>query len=139
MSVSGKCRLTVYNFIVIHICDNDKDLQELSFQFSPFVLLWSLSLAFQESQELVCVIHLLNPIPIECEGWRGHSSLIFLILLFTKPNIEVGGWLYQSKTHFTHIVYQPFSRVSPPSFTLYGYSQHDARCGRFDGRVGYGG
>ena len=49
-------------------------------------------------------------------------SLIFLILLFTKPNIEVSGWLYQTKTHFTHIVYQPFSRVSPPSFTLYGYN-----------------
>ena len=57
---------------------------------------------------------------IEREGWRRHSSLIFLILLFTKPNIEVSGWLYQTKTHFTHIVYQPFSRVSPPSFTLYG-------------------
>ena len=45
---------------------------------------------------------------IEFEGWRRHSSLIFLILLFTKPNIEVSGWLYQTKTHFTHIVYQPF-------------------------------
>ena len=56
---------------------------------------------------------------IECEGWRRHSCLIFLILLFSKPNIEVIGWLYQTKTHFTHIVYQPFSRVSPPSFTLY--------------------
>ena len=54
-----------------------------------------------------------------CEGWRRHSSLIFLILLLTKPNIEVSGWLYQTKTHFTHIVYQPFSRVSPPSFTLF--------------------
>ena len=57
---------------------------------------------------------------IECEGWRRHSSLIFLILLLTKPNIEVSGWLYQTKTHFTHIVYQPFSRVSPLSFTIYG-------------------
>ena len=56
--------------------------------------------------------------PIECEGWRRHSCLIFLILLCTKPNIEVSGWLYQTKTHFTHIVYQPFSRVSPPYFTL---------------------
>ena len=56
---------------------------------------------------------------IECEGWRRHSSLIFLILLFTKPNIKVSGWLYQTKTHFTHIIYQPFSRASPPSFTLY--------------------
>ena len=26
---------------------------------------------------------------ISCEGWRRHSSLIFLILLFTKPNIAV--------------------------------------------------
>ena len=43
-------------------------------------------------------------------------------VLFTKPNIEVSGWLYQTKTHFTHIVYQPFSRVSPPSFTLYACS-----------------
>ena len=57
---------------------------------------------------------------IECEGWRRHSSLIFLMLLFTKPNTELSGWLYQTKTHFTHIVYQPFSRVSAPSFTLYG-------------------
>ena len=56
---------------------------------------------------------------IECEGWRRHSSLIFLILLFTKPNIEVSGWQIQTKTHFTHIVYQPFSKVSPPSFSLY--------------------
>ena len=32
--------------------------------------------------------------------WRWHSSLIFLVLLFTKPNIEVSGWLYQTKTHF---------------------------------------
>ena len=56
---------------------------------------------------------------IECEGWRQHSSLIFLILLFTKPNIKVSDWLYQTKTHFTQILYQPFSRVSPPSFTLY--------------------
>ena len=58
---------------------------------------------------------------IEGEGWRRHSSLILLILLFTKPNIEVSGWLYQTKTYFTNIVYQPFSRVSPKSFTLYDY------------------
>ena len=58
---------------------------------------------------------------IECVGWRRHSSLIFLILLFTKPNIEVSGWLYQTKTHITHIVYQPFSRVTPPhGRTKYG-------------------
>ena len=63
----------------------------------------------------------MNIITKECEGLRRHSSIIFLILLFTKPNIEVSGWLYQTKTHFTHIIYQPFSRVLPPSFTLYGY------------------
>ena len=67
-------------------------------------------------------LQLLYYISIECEGWRRHSSLIFLILLLTKPNIEVSGWLYQTKTHFTHIVYQPFSRVSPPSFTLYDHT-----------------
>ena len=65
---------------------------------------------------------------IECEEWRQHSSLIFLILLFTKPNIEVSGWLFQTKTHFTHIVYQPFSRVLPPSFTLYGLTWIDSSC-----------
>ena len=59
-------------------------------------------------------------ITIECEEWRWHSSLILLILLFTKSNIEVSGWLYQTKIHFTHFVYQPFLRVLPPSFTLYG-------------------
>ena len=53
---------------------------------------------------------------IECEGWRQHSSLIFLILLFTKPNIEVSGWLYQTKTQITYIVYQPFLRVKPPNY-----------------------
>ena len=31
---------------------------------------------------------------IECEGWRRHSSLIFLVLLFTKPNIEVSGCFF---------------------------------------------
>ena len=40
----------------------------------------------------------------------------FLILLFTKQNIEVSGWLYKTKTHITHIVYLPFSRVTPPSY-----------------------
>ena len=59
------------------------------------------------------VIHL--HFTIECEGWRRHSSLIFLILLFTKPNIEVSGWLYRTKTHIIYIVYQPFSRVTPPN------------------------
>ena len=34
----------------------------------------------------------------------------------TKPNIEFSGWLYQTKTHVTHIVYQPFSRVTPPNY-----------------------
>ena len=57
---------------------------------------------------------------IECKGWRRHSSLIFLLLLFTKPYLEVSGWLFQTNTHFTHSVYQPFSRVSPPTFELYG-------------------
>ena len=37
------------------------------------------------------------------------------IMVFTKPNI-VSGWLYQTKTHITHIVYQPFSRVTPPNY-----------------------
>ena len=29
-----------------------------------------------------------------------------------------------TKTHLTYIVYQPFSRVPPPSFTLYGWFPH---------------
>ena len=41
---------------------------------------------------------------IECEGWRWHSSHLFLILLFTKPNIEVNGWKYQPKTHITKVL-----------------------------------
>ena len=36
-----------------------------------------------------------------------------------KDHIEVSGWQNQTKAHFTHIVYQPFSRVLPSSFTLY--------------------
>ena len=49
---------------------------------------------------------------IECEGWRGHSSLIFLILLITKPNIEVSGWLCQIKIHFTNIFIKNVIKVS---------------------------
>ena len=56
-----------------------------------------------------------NP-SIECVGWRRHFGLIILILLFTKPNIEDSGWLYLTKTHITHIVYQPFSRVMPSNY-----------------------
>ena len=54
---------------------------------------------------------------IECVGWRRHSSLIFLKLLFTKPNLEVSGWLYQTKTHINHIVYQPLPRETPLNYT----------------------
>ena len=42
--------------------------------------------------------NLLWMLTIKCEGWRHHCSLIFLILQLTKPNIEVSGWLYQTKT-----------------------------------------
>ena len=49
---------------------------------------------------------------IERVGWRRHSSLVFLILLFTKPNIEASGWLYHTKN--TH--HSPFSRVTPPNY-----------------------
>ena len=86
-------------------------------EFANFIKRSSFYKFIYRNLELSIVKHT----PIECEGWRRHSSLIFLILLFTKPNIEVSGWLYQTKTHFTHIVYQPFSRVSPPSFTLYDH------------------
>ena len=57
-----------------------------------------------------------NTRTIECVGWRHHSSLIFLILLFSKTNIECSGLLYQTKTLITHIVYQPYSRVMPPIY-----------------------
>ena len=40
---------------------------------------------------------------IECEGWRRHSSLIFLILLFTKPNIEVAGYIRPKHTSLTFL------------------------------------
>ena len=43
-------------------------------------------------------------------------NLIVLIYEFTKPIIEVSGWLYQTKTDITHIVYQPLSRVTPPNY-----------------------
>ena len=55
---------------------------------------------------------------IECVGWRRHSSLIFLILLFTKPNVEVSGWLNQTKTHFTHIFSTFFKNVTSILNTL---------------------
>ena len=54
---------------------------------------------------------------------RSMSTRLTSLLLFTKPIIEVNGWLYQTKTHFNHIVYQPFSRVLPQSFMLYGYNK----------------
>ena len=55
---------------------------------------------------------------IECEGWRLHSSLIFLILLFSTPNIEVASYIRPKHTSLTLFI-NLFSRVSPPSFTLY--------------------
>ena len=39
-----------------------------------------------------------------------------LTLLFTKPNTEGSGRLYQTKTQITHIVYQPLPRVTPPNY-----------------------
>ena len=74
-------------------------------EFANFIKRSSFYKFIYRNLELSIVKHT----PIECEGWRRHSSLIFLILLFTNPNIEVSGWLYQTKTHFTDIVYQPFS------------------------------
>ena len=29
---------------------------------------------------------------------------------------SLSGWLHQTKTHIIHIVYQPFSRVTPPNY-----------------------
>ena len=51
--------------------------------------------------------------PIESVGWRWRPnfSQFFLILLFTKPNIKVSGRLNQTKTHITHILYQPNLKV----------------------------
>ena len=49
---------------------------------------------------------------------RIEASLQSDLYIFTKPNIEVSGWLYQTKTHITHIGYQPFLRVSPPNYCL---------------------
>ena len=39
---------------------------------------------------------------IECVGWRRHSSLIFLILLSSRPNTKVSGWLYQISDQNTY-------------------------------------
>ena len=58
----------------------------------------------------------MNVITIECEGWRQHSSIIFLILLFTKPNIKVSGWLYQNKKNITHIFYPKNYLVIHPNY-----------------------
>ena len=69
-------------------------------------------------------------VSIECVGWGHHSSLNFLILLFTKPNMEVSGWLYQTKTHITHIVYQPFSIVTHPNYIA-------LRVTKLNGRTSY--
>ena len=83
-------------------------------------------ISYRNSDPFLCLSNSCNVanfvarnIRIGCVGWRRHSSLIFLILLFTKPNIEVSGWLYQTKTHITHIVYQHFSRVTPPNYVYF--------------------
>ena len=64
-----------------------------------------------------------NPLSPTHRVWRMEATFQSQLLdttIYQTKNIEVSGWLYQIKTHFTHIVYQPFSRVSPPFFTLYG-------------------
>ena len=81
---------------------------------------------FDESDEYQCS----SGHNIECVGWWHHSSQIFLILLFTKPNKEVCGWLYQTKTHITHIVYQPFSIVTHPNYIA-------LRVTKLNGRTSY--
>ena len=43
------------------------------------------------------------------------------MLLFTKPNIEVSSWLFQSKTHINPIVYQSNSRVKLPNYIVLVY------------------
>ena len=47
---------------------------------------------------------------------RMEASLQFDLLdatIYQIKYIEVSDWLYQTKTHITHIVDQPFSRVMP--------------------------
>ena len=63
-----------------------------------------------------------NPLSPTHRVWRMEATFQSQLLdttIYQTKNIEVSGWLYQIKTHFTHIFYQPFSRVLPPSFTLY--------------------
>ena len=73
--------------------------------FLKFLLFYSSFIAYFKNRPLCSKF-------IECVGWRRHSSLIFLILLFTKPNIEASGWLYHTKNTY----HSPFSRVTPPNY-----------------------
>ena len=50
----------------------------------------------------------------------GMSCLCSWKKLISPKKPTVSGWPFKTKTYIAHIVYQPFSRVSPPSFTLYG-------------------
>ena len=56
-------------------------------------------------------LEILSNFCMECVGWRLHSSLMFLMLLFTKPNSEVSGWLYQTKIQIAQIVYRSNKKV----------------------------
>ena len=56
---------------------------------------------------------------IECKGWRRHSSLIFLLLLFTKPYLEVSGWLFQTNTLHSHSLSSFFKSVASILHTLW--------------------
>ena len=48
---------------------------------------------------------------------RKHTRISdFLIFLSTKPKIKVSDWLFQSKIHITHIVYQENYQNIPPYF-----------------------
>ena len=47
---------------------------------------------------------------------RNTLKLIFLIYGSAKPNIEVSGWLYQTKINLTHTAYQENYQNTPPYF-----------------------
>ena len=51
---------------------------------------------------------------------RDSFKLIFLIRGSTKPNIEVGGWLNQTKIRITHIAFSKNYQRIPPYYMALG-------------------
>ena len=114
--------LTQIHIIIIKFCN----ATSISIQVRSMLVALQQQLKFDQQNFRISVLHqlevslfdqLMGDHIIECEEWRRHSSLIFLIQLFTKPN----QWLAISdqNTLNSHCLSTFFKSVTSILYTLW--------------------